>query len=286
MTNLDAHRRLKAPSGAHAVEFSKTVAPRGRGFRPGRRGSLAPPGGQESLAHPGGRASGWPRRARTVHAGASRRRRKRRLPTWSTRPSSRGRDVERLGRQRLAVEPHAALGQGAPRLRARAAEHGSRSARAGARSRRRPRTTASSIVLGRLARDEDAVERRLGRRGRAPAPWKRATSSRASARLASRGPTPAGDRRAQQQLVPGRERVVRDAQRLAVHLLRRLGDPDVVAEGLRHLRVAVEPGQQRQRQHHLRRLPVGAPGSSRPISRLNVWSVPPSSTSARTATES
>ncbi len=59
----------------------------------------------------------------------------------------------------------------------------------------------------------------------------------------------------QQLVVPPHQRVAH-RHRLAVHIQRLFGDPDVVPVRLRHLLHAVEPLEQRHGQHHLRRLPV------------------------------
>ena len=92
----------------------------------------------------------------------------------------------------------------------------------------------------------------------ASSPWKRATSLRASACLASRGGEVGWLLLAQEQPVPALHGRVRDAHRLPVHLLRRLGHPDLVAEGLRHLPLAVDPGEDRHRERDLLGLAVRA----------------------------
>ena len=155
-------------------------------------------------------------------------------------------------RQRLAVElarrpGRAAAGPPSARRRTRR-----RSARAGAPAAVGRRATTSSISSGISCCDEDAVEVPPRPRPRPPAPWKRATSARASARLASRGASVrrAAARPSSSPYHAGHRRVG-DAQRLAVHLLGRLGDPDLVAERLRHLPLAVDAGQQRHRQDDL-----------------------------------
>ena len=51
---------------------------------------------------------------------------------------------------------------------------------------------------------------------------------------------------------------------LAELLARRLGDPDVVAERLRHLLLAVEADEQRRREHDLRLLAGAAPAGAGP----------------------
>ena len=61
-----------------------------------------------------------------------------------------------------------------------------------------------------------------------------------------------------QQLVVAPHQVVGDRHQLAEHLVRRLGDADVVVERLRHLVDAVEALEQRQRQDALRLLAVVA----------------------------
>ena len=60
-----------------------------------------------------------------------------------------------------------------------------------------------------------------------------------------------------QQQVVAPHQLVADRHQLAEHLVRRLGDADVVAEALRHLLDAVEPLEQRRRHHDLRLEPVG-----------------------------
>ena len=92
----------------------------------------------------------------------------------------------------------------------------------------------------------------------ASAPWKRSTIARASARLASRGPVPAGGSSTASSENHVRHRLVGEAQRLAVLLLRRLGHADVVAQRLGHLLDPVGPRQDRHRQDRLLGLAVGA----------------------------
>jgi hypothetical protein len=55
-----------------------------------------------------------------------------------------------------------------------------------------------------------------------------------------------------QQRVVLPHQLVRDRHELAEHLTCRFGDPDVVAEALRHLLDPVQPLEQRRRHHHLR----------------------------------
>ena len=116
-------------------------------------------------------------------------------------------------------------------------------------------------LLGDLVLDEHAVEPALGLRGRVLAPEAPHERAREGALRVARAQA-LGDRAAEQQPVPGVQELVRDPQRLAVHVLRRIGDPDLVAVGLRHLALAVGPVEQRHGQHHLRRLAVG--GLQRP----------------------
>src|SRR5690606_3799722 len=51
--------------------------------------------------------------------------------------------------------------------------------------------------------------------------------------------------------------LIRDRPELAEHVIRWLGDTHVVAEGLGHLVDAIQPFQQRHREHDLRLLTVG-----------------------------
>ena len=108
----------------------------------------------------------------------------------------------------------------------------------------------------------------------ASAPWKRSTIARASQRLRSRGPVPRGGSLHGQQREPRRHRLVREAQRLAVLLLGRLG----------RRRCGCPATWTSSRR---RRCPAGSASSAPPAgagrrragcrapsSRLNVWSVP------------
>ncbi len=141
-------------------------------------------------------------------------------------------------------------------------------------------------LLRQLARAVHAVELALGVAGPRPRPRSaRPVPGRARAWRRA-GPSSVGGSVPSSSEYQVSKRRVGNAERLAVDLPGRLGDPDVVAERLRHPPLAVGPRQDRHRQHHLlgrRRRPAGRRGAS---SRLNFWSVPPSSTSAFTATES
>ena len=170
------------------------------------------------------------------------------------RSSSVGGEVE-LG-DRLAVEPDAALADRAPRLGARHAEAASPSSsgRWTVGGDREPeRRACPRAPRARRARGRSAPRRSAA----ASAPWYRVTSARARARFCVARRHALRRRRAQQQVVPARHRGVGDRERLAVHLVRRVGDADVVAERLRHLLDAVGADQQRHGQHHLLRLAVG-----------------------------
>ena len=99
----------------------------------------------------------------------------------------------------------------------------------------------------------------------APAPWYRSTTVRPTSRLAAFGCS-APLARSRLHLVDffrrprgrvrevHREQLVGDAHDLAELLAGRLVDPDVVAERLRHLLLAVEADEQRRREHDLRLL--------------------------------
>jgi hypothetical protein len=88
-----------------------------------------------------------------------------------------------------------------------------------------------------------------------------------------------------QQLEPAPHQHVADRQHLGEHGVGRLGDADVVALALGHLLDAVQAFEQRHGQDALRLLAVFLL-QRRPTSRLNFWSVPPSSRSLFSATES
>ena len=139
----------------------------------------------------------------------------------------------------------------------------------GAARRRRPPASAASgnsgISRGGSWSLEDPVEVGLGRSpgarrrgtGRRPcgpaAAWRHAGCSDAGAsRRRSRRSRGCGQAVACCEV--GGEQRVGDRHELAELLGRRLGDPDVVAERLRHLRAAGEPLEQRRRDHHLRLL--------------------------------
>src|SRR6478736_4789019 len=59
-----------------------------------------------------------------------------------------------------------------------------------------------------------------------------------------------------QQLVVAPHEAIRDRHRLAVNLIRRLVDADVIAEALRHLVDSVEPFEQRSRHNDFRLLTI------------------------------
>ncbi len=82
-----------------------------------------------------------------------------------------------------------------------------------------------------------------------------------------------------------RDRLVRDRHRLAVHLLRPIGDPIWLPSDFDIFLRPSMPTSSGIVRIDCSRLPY-ARWMSRPSSRLNFWSVPPSSTSASTATES
>ena len=188
----------------------------------------------------------------------TRRRRKWRLPTCSTAPSRRSRGRSRSSRrQRLAVEPDAALGQHPPGVRARHAEAvGDRRRQVDRAVGGRHRELLDLLGRSRAARGRartaprpPAPPRRRGSAPPAPAParaWRRAAE------------VPAGGRSTASSVEPRVHRLVGQRQRAPVHLARRLGDADVVAQRLRHLLHAVDPGQDRHGQHGLLGLAVGA----------------------------
>ena len=117
-------------------------------------------------------------------------------------------------------------------------------------------TTASAISSGTSLRT-CTWSKRSSAAAAASAPWKRSTSRRASSRLASPGCRSGSSSRPQQQPVVLAHRRVGDAHQLPEHLLRRIGDADVVAERLAHPPHPVGPGQDRHRQDRLRRLAEG-----------------------------
>jgi len=163
----------------------------------------------------------------------------------------------------LAVEPHAALLDQPQRLR---------SARREAclledlRDRQDPARQAHfRDVRGNLALTETRLEIRERALGVRPGVEARHDLLRERnlhvARIAAGGDllAPARDRGGalegeQLQIAP--HEIVRNRHELAEHLGRRIGDPDVVAERLRHLVDAVEPLQQRHGEDALRRLAV------------------------------
>ena len=171
-------------------------------------------------------------------------------------PCRRRRDPGRRGPvgHRLPVEPDPALGERAARLGGRDPER----AREQRRQVHRPfrashsttghvlgtswRSNVDSRTPARPPRPVRPVEPRDERPGQRPLGVPRAD--------------PVRNRPSEQQLVPRAERRVGDAQRLAVDLVGRLGDADVVADRLGHLALAVGSDQQRHRQDHLLGLPV------------------------------
>ena len=274
-------RRLEdEPSGAHAVEFSKTAAPLRQGIPPKSRRSPAAAiteagTWRSSAPRSGRRTPGGPMRRDSSRRGrcerhlgtrecSDRRRRsvsprpapqarvKRRLPSWSTRA------VE-LARRQVERSP--------PAARRRASR---RPARACAAPPSASRRSASAIscgqvdrvavrrarrlldLLGQLALDEHAVEvlprprRPPPRRGSAPRARARARAWRRAGRAS------AGGGRAEQQLVPlGHQ--PRPGSRSVLPYISSGGSviPIVVAERLRHLRAR-------------RRCPSAAASSGRP----------------------
>ena len=147
----------------------------------------------------------WPPWTATVSRRASRpafTRANRRFPSWITLPSSasasRSSDPSAHG---LAVEPHPALGERAPRLGGRDAERLRAAARAGAPCASVARPVDLATSSGSSRRRWTAVKRLLrGLRGLVP--WNLPTSARASARLASRSAPHSGDPAVEQQPVP------------------------------------------------------------------------------------
>ena len=256
-SNLDAHSRTDRMAGRQVrmlLSFQRPSRLAWAGTPPGSDAPGCPQGRSERAVECS--AHGWAggRAGRRGPAGREAAQATRRAATLlspagagagsgacrAAGPGRRGppREVERVGPQRLAVEPHAALGEHAPRLRARPAEELRDAAPAGGRSPLAGRSSASSTSSGSSC----ATWMRSNAASAASAaasPWKRATR-RAGERALGVARRRAGGRLlAEQQVVPRRERLVGDAQRLAVHLLGRLGDADVVAERLRHLLLAV-----------------------------------------------
>jgi hypothetical protein len=106
-------------------------------------------------------------------------------------------------------------------------------------------------VVGHRLLDEDALEVRRGRPGRVVAVEARHQRPRERVLGVARPRALGRAVLAEQQREPLAHRVVGQRQRLAVHLLGRIGDADVVAQGLRHLVGAVGAHEDRQRQHRL-----------------------------------
>ena len=286
---------LGAIRGAHAVEFSKTVA-RSRGGDSSQTCASACSRGdtQTGLASIALRGARWRAPVRAQGTGAARsidrspgrtparapasdarsrarlhetpanrhacRRRNWRLPTCSTAPSSRSpaRDRgprRRAPRRRVGRLPGRASGA-PPSASARTPRRSGPACAPGRRRRRRrrrpPRCPSGSACWTKTRSKCSAAPAASG------AEWKRSTSRRARACLASRAEMPAGASSPSSSAVPARHRRVRDAQRLAVHLLRRLGHADVVAQRLGHLARAVDPREDRHRQRDLLGDPVRA----------------------------
>ena len=195
-----------------------------------------------------------------------------------------GRNVERVGRQRLAVEltpPWASLRRASER------EPPNTVAITSGRCSVPPlaATTASAISSG-IWCEMNTRSKPASASVAASAPQNRSTSARASARLASRGPTSAGN--------------------LARRAAGRTTTPSS-SSGIRSVLPYISPGGSvipiwLPNDFDILRVP-SSPFSSgivstiwgfwpcvvwsaRPMCRLNVWSVPPISTSAVTATES
>ena len=188
-------------------------------------------------------------------AQVTRRRRKCRLPTCRTRPSSASAGTSRAStapRRRAARRPGRACG-----------------ARPSASAR-----TPSAITAGRCTVPFSAGTSASSISAGSSCAMNSGRSAASASAAAARGVEPRHERaregalgvaraRARRRLLPQQQReprrdlLVRDPQRLAVHLAGRLGHADVVAERLRHLLHAVDAGEQRHREDDLRRLPVG-----------------------------
>ena len=179
----------------------------------------------------------------------------RRFPTCSSRPSSSP-AVQRSpsGRRPAPRRPHAPLRDLPAPLLVRRREPGQAAAASPPRSARRAARRGSPRPRGRPSAPRapgTPGRTRLRRPHRRPRPWYRSTTVRARRRFSS--PRSAGAAAANSPVTSstsvgppaGRERevlrhqLVGDRHELAELLARRLGDPDVVAERLRHLLAAV-----------------------------------------------
>ncbi len=216
-------------------------------------------GAARSIDNPVGRTAAARRLARKSPAQAAlRRRRNPRLPTCSTAPSSRSGARSRSSAPSAApssfTAPCASLRRASEREPPKLVGDQRRHVHRRAVLRRERRLL---DLLGHVALHEDALEVRGGvaRRRLGVQPLHEPSRERVlgvARRQALR------QRLAEQQLVPAGHRRVGQAQRLAVHLLRRIRDPDVVAQRLGHLAHAVDARQDRHRQRDLLRDPVRA----------------------------
>ena len=241
----------------HAVEFSKTAAPLGwEGISsesdaardlvtPERAVESSAPGCGSRTPRPAALLS-VPRRER-VAAG---------LPAPQGAFASDNSDPPELA---LAELQHAAVQRGRRHVqrigrrpaRRRASRRPAASLR---RASERDPPKSSTITCGRCSGPAVGGDRRLldvrraararRTRGRSrprprpprPAPWKRSTSARASARFASRGPTSAGAALPQQQRRTTAPSSSSGIDSVSPYISSGgVGDPDLVAEGLRHL---------------------------------------------------
>ena len=190
--------------------------------------------------------------------GGERRRPKRRFPTCSTRPSRRAgrcRGRRRDGSPSSLTPPCSIRRRASLRLRPKASAISAGMWTSPAVLARYGVSSTSLMSSGRLAWTKRR-SKRSSAASRRPASWKRSTIRRARARFASLG-RPVRRRLAEQQPVVLGHRLVGDAHQLPEHLLRRVGDADVVAQRLAHLPDAVDADQDRHRQDRLRRLAVG-----------------------------
>ena len=185
-------------------------------------------------------------------------------------------------RDHLPVEMHAALGDQAPRVRPRHAERlGDQPGRWTLPS---PAANDASAISSGSARSMCTRSNSASAR-RASSPNGSARPARARApasRRAARAPPGRTDPGAAGSTGQGR---VGHAQRLPVDLPRRLADPDLVAQRLRHLPLPVGPHQDRHRHDRLLGDAV-RPLDVPPEEEVELLVGPPSSTSAATATES
>ena len=139
-------------------------------------------------------------------------------------------------------------------------------------------------LLRQLARHEHALEAAAAASA-ASAPWKRSTSARASACLASRGETSAGGSEPSSRSYHWRQRRIRDDSVLPYIWSGGSVIPMWLPTDLDIFCTPSVPGSSGIVSTDCGGWPY-AVWIARPISRLNVWSVPPSSTSALIATES